>query len=90
MYWRSGGISWPAIIAQVVGMLAAIEGLSATFKLPNWLNEITFHTHDSFGYGADFSVFLGVGVGGLLYFVLGYSGVKKQKAAQDVLLGVAA
>jgi NCS1 family nucleobase:cation symporter-1 len=87
MYWHSGGVFWPAIIAQVVGMLAAIEGLSATFKLPNWLNEITFHTHDSYGYGADFSVFLGVAVGGLVYLVLAAGNVRKQADAQDALLG---
>jgi NCS1 family nucleobase:cation symporter-1 len=90
MYWHSGGIFWPAIIAQVLGMLAAIEGLSATFSLPHWLNEITFHTRDSFGYGADFSVFLGVGVGALVYFLLAFGNVRKQADAQDALLGVSA
>jgi NCS1 family nucleobase:cation symporter-1 len=90
MYWHSGGVFWPAIIAQVVGMIAAIEGLSATFKLPHWLNELTYHTRDSYGYGADFSVFLGVGVGGLLYLVLATASVRKQADAQDALLGLAA
>ena len=27
LYWSKGGISWPAIIAQVVGMFAAISAL---------------------------------------------------------------
>jgi hypothetical protein len=67
-------------------MLAAIEGLSATFKLPNWLNEITFHTHDSFGYGADFSVFLGIAVAGLLYLALAWKGVHRQADEQDRVL----
>ena len=59
LYWNSGGIFWPAIVAQVVGMFAAFSGLSATFHLPQWLNEVTYHNN-----GADFSIFLGMGVGG--------------------------
>ena len=44
LYWRNGGVVWPAIIAQLVGMYAAFSGLSATFNLPRWLNELTDHT----------------------------------------------
>ena len=65
LYWNSGGVFWPAIIAQVVGMFAAISGLSATFNLPHWLNEVTYHNN-----GADFSIFLGLGVGGAVYYLL--------------------
>jgi nucleobase:cation symporter-1, NCS1 family len=90
LYYRSGGIFWPAIIAQVIGMFAAISGLSATFTLPHWLNEITFHTQDAYHYGGDFSVFLGMGVGGLVYLILAWSGVRKQADEQDKLLGVGA
>jgi cytosine/uracil/thiamine/allantoin permease len=80
-------VFWPALIAQLVGMFAAISALSATFTLPHWLNELTFHTTDyPANFGADFSVFLGMGVGGLVYLVLGYRGVKKQADEQDVLL----
>ena len=71
---------------QLVGMYAAFSGLSATFHLPRWLNELTNHTRDSAGYGADFSIFLGLGVAGLVYFVLGWRGVRKQTAQQDTLL----
>jgi purine-cytosine permease-like protein len=87
LYWHSGGVFWPAIIAQLVGMFAAISALSATFTLPHWLNELTFHTTDSpANSGADFSVFLGVGVGGLVYLALAYGNVRQQARAQDVLL----
>jgi purine-cytosine permease-like protein len=86
MYWRAGGVFWPALIAQVIGMFAAIEALSATFHLPHWLNEITFHTEDKFGYGADFSVFLGMAVGALVYLVLAFGSVRRQADEQDVLL----
>jgi NCS1 family nucleobase:cation symporter-1 len=94
LYWRNGGFFWPALIAQLVGMFAAIEALYVDpafyFRIPRWLNEVTDHTQDAFHYGGDFSVFLGFGVGGLLYFLLAFSSVRKQADAQDVLLGVAA
>ncbi len=87
LYWRTGGVYWPALIAQLVGMYAAISALSATFTLPHWLNELTFHTTNyPANFGADFSVFLGFGVGGLVYLILGARGVRKQADEQDVLL----
>jgi purine-cytosine permease-like protein len=89
LYYRTGGIYWPAIIAQVVGMFAAISALSATFSLPHWLNEVTHHTADKFGYGADFSVYMGMAVGGLLYLVLAWRGVRAQANEQDRLLSAA-
>ena len=54
LYWRNGGVFWPAIVAQVIGMFAAISALSATFHLPQWLNLVTYHTRDAYGYGGDF------------------------------------
>src|SRR3984885_4413843 len=87
LYWRTGGVFWPALIAQLVGMFAAISALSATFTLPHWLNDLTFHTTNyPANFGADFSVFLGFGVGGLLYLILGGRSVRKQADEQDVLL----
>jgi nucleobase:cation symporter-1, NCS1 family len=86
LYWRHGGVFWPALIAQVVGMFAAIEALSATFHLPNWLNEVTYHTEDSYHYGADFSIFFGMAVGALVYLVLAFRTVRKEADEQDVLL----
>jgi NCS1 family nucleobase:cation symporter-1 len=87
LYWRSGGIFWPALIAQVVGMFAAISALSATFTLPHWLNEVTFHTTDyPANFGADFSVFFGMAVGALVYFILARKGVRSQADQQDELL----
>jgi nucleobase:cation symporter-1, NCS1 family len=89
LYYRRNGFFWPAIVAQVVGMYAAISALSTTF-LPTsvgpWLNPVTYYTRDSSGYGADFSVFLGMGVAGVLYLVLAWSGVGRQAGEQDRLL----
>jgi nucleobase:cation symporter-1, NCS1 family len=86
MYYRNGGFFWPAIIAQVVGMYAAISALSATFHLPTWLNPITYYTRDSYGYGADFSVYMGIGVAGLLYLALAWRAVRREAVEQDRLL----
>ena len=85
LYYRNGGFFWPAVIAQLVGMYAAASGLSVTpkiyFTMPTWLNEVTVHTTY-----ADFSVYLGIGVGALVYLVLAFSSVRKQADEQDRLL----
>ncbi len=86
LYWRNGGVFWPAIVAQVVGMFAAISALSATFHLPRWLNLVTYHTRDAYGFGGDFSVFFGLGVGALVYLILATRNVRKQADAQEQLL----
>ncbi|HEX4083258.1 MAG TPA: cytosine permease [Acidimicrobiales bacterium] len=86
LYYRHGGIAWAAIVAQVVGMYAAISGLSATFDLPRWLNPVTYATRDAYGYGADFSIYLGMGVAGLVYLGLGWRSVRAQADRQDQLI----
>jgi nucleobase:cation symporter-1, NCS1 family len=90
LYYRHGGIHWAAIIAQVVGMFAAIEALAATFHLPRWLNEVTVHTQDKAGFGADFSVFMGMAVAALVYIVLAWRGVRTQADEQDRMLSASA
>jgi hypothetical protein len=67
-------------------MFAAVSGLAATFHLPEWLNEVTVHTRDSFGFGADFSIYLGMGVAGALYALLAWRSVRKEADAQESLL----
>lgn len=86
LYYRNGGVFWPAVIAQIVGMYAAISALAATFHLPEWLNPVTYATRDSYGYGADFSVYMGIGVAGLLYLALAWRSVRRQADEQDRLL----
>lgn len=77
LYWRNGGVHWPAIVAQLVGMFAALMGLSQTF----FHGLLASHTGD-----ADFSVFLGLGVGGLVYLVLAGRGVRREADRQQELL----
>jgi NCS1 family nucleobase:cation symporter-1 len=87
LYYRNGGIHWPAIIAQVVGMFAAIEALSATFTLPHWLNEVTFHTTTkNVDFGADFSVFMGIAAAAVVYAALAWRRVRKEADEQDRIL----
>jgi len=90
LYWRRGGVFWPAIIAQVVGMYAAISALYVNptyyFRVPRWLNEVTDHTQDAYHYGGDFSVFLGMGVAALVYLVLAVRKVHKEAETQEQLL----
>jgi purine-cytosine permease-like protein len=77
LYWRSGGIHWAAIVAQLLGMFAALMGLSQTF----FHGLLSSHTHD-----ADFSVFLGLGVGGLVYLLLAGKEVRREADRQQELL----
>ncbi len=90
LYYRSNGIHWPAVVAQLVGMYAAASALWVTpkfyFRMPTWLNEIAFHTRDSFGYGADFSIFTGMGVAALVYLALAWRSVRQQADRQDQIL----
>jgi purine-cytosine permease-like protein len=89
MYYRAGGFFWPAIVAQLAGMFAAASGLWVTpkyyFKMPVWLNEVAYHTRDSYGYGADFSIYLGIGVAAIVYLALAWSSVRAQAKEQDRL-----
>ena len=50
------------------------------------MNEVTDHTQDASDFGGDFSIFLGMGVGGLVYLVLAGGRVRNQADPQDVLL----
>jgi purine-cytosine permease-like protein len=76
LYVRSGGIHWPGIVAQLVGMLAAASWLNA---YPAWTSPLSEHTH-----GADFSVFMGALFGATVYFVLARRSVRQEANAVSV------
>jgi purine-cytosine permease-like protein len=66
LYFRAGGIHWPAIVAQAAGGVAAYLWLNASsggvLASTGPLSRLTA--------GSDFSVFTGLLVGGLVYYVL--------------------
>jgi len=89
IYWSNGGFNWAAIGAQVIGMIAAMSALNTTFTVANWMHPIVVATAGKGNpvyYGADFSVFMGLGVGGLAYWLLARGVVKRQVKAQDQVM----
>jgi len=82
LYWRNGGIHWPALIAQVVGMVAAMMWINAE-SAPHWLAYTgPISNHFPGLAGGDFSWAIGIIVGALVYFALGASGVRREAAQQ--------
>jgi nucleobase:cation symporter-1, NCS1 family len=72
-YFRHGGVFWPAIIAQVVGMVAAAFWLNAYSPYVSPLSSRVS--------GSDFSVFMGLFFGGLVYWLLARKRVRAEAAA---------
>lgn len=69
-YWRNGGFHLPGVIAQVLGMVAALMWIDS----PAYVGPLSSRTQ-----GSDFSVFTGLLVGGLVYFVLACRSVPKEE-----------
>ena len=79
LYWRSGGVHWRAIVAQVLGTVASVMAFNQLFYVGPFARLFG-------GGGADFSVFTGVLVGGLTYFILAAGTVRREAGIQDELL----
>jgi purine-cytosine permease-like protein len=79
LYWRTAGVHWPALIAQVLGTVASV----LAFNQPFYAGPIA---RAFGGGGADFSVFTGIIVGGLVYLVLAGGSVRKEAEVQERLL----
>jgi nucleobase:cation symporter-1, NCS1 family len=76
LYWRNGGIHWPAIIAQLVGMVAALMWINAAFAWPSYTGAIS---NDFPGLaGGDFSWAIGIVVGSLVYLILAARSVRRE------------
>lgn len=73
LYYRRGGVHWPAIIAQVVGMVAAALWLNAYSPYVSPLSSRVS--------GSDFSVFMGLIFGGVTYWLLARRSVKAEAGA---------
>jgi nucleobase:cation symporter-1, NCS1 family len=78
-YFRHGGVHWPAIIAQVVGMACAALWLNAYSPYVGY-----FAARNGGPIGSDFSVFIGLFVGGVLYYVLARREVRAEGEATPV------
>jgi purine-cytosine permease-like protein len=78
-YFRQGGVYWPAIIAQVVGMVCAAFWLNAYSPYVGY-----FAARNGGPFGSDFSVFIGLIVGGGVYYLLAGRAVKAEGAATPV------
>jgi nucleobase:cation symporter-1, NCS1 family len=72
-YYRNGGVHWPAIIAQGVGMVAAALWLNAYSPYVSPLSSRVD--------GSDFSVFAGLLFGGVTYYLLARRKVRDQTSA---------
>ncbi len=78
-YYRSGGIHWPAVAAQVLGMVCAAFWLNA---YPPFVGPLASRVGGPFG--SDFSVFIGLIVGGLAYYLLARRAVRAEGDATPV------
>jgi len=78
LYWRNGGIHWPAVIAQVVGMAAALMWINAAFDVPSYTGPISNHFPGL--HGGDFSWALGIVVGAGFYWALAGRQVRQEAA----------
>jgi purine-cytosine permease-like protein len=80
LYWRWGGVHWPALVAQVLGTVASVLAFNQSF----YVGPIARIAGEG---GADFSVFTGILVGGLAYLLLAGRRVRQEAHAhQRVLL----
>jgi cytosine/uracil/thiamine/allantoin permease len=76
LYWRKGGIHWPALIAQGLGMIASLLWINASFAVPSFVGPISSALQ-----GSDLSWLLGIVVGGFVYWVLAGPRVRREATA---------
>jgi nucleobase:cation symporter-1, NCS1 family len=82
LYWRNGGVHWPAIIALAAGIVAALMWINAAFDVPSYTGPISNHFPGAVG--SDFSWALGIIVSSLVYWGLAARGVRREAAARGV------
>ncbi len=86
-YWRNGGFHIPGVVALTVGIVAAASWVN----LSVYVGPLSSRTH-----GADFSVFTGIVVAGLVYYGIARNSVRQEAQAArtagssaDMVLGQA-
>ncbi|MGO9295189.1 MAG: purine-cytosine permease family protein [Streptosporangiaceae bacterium] len=80
LYWRNGGVHWAAVIAQAVGMVAAMMWINASTAFPSYAGPLSNATS-----GSDFSWLIGIFVGAVLYWALAAHTVRKEAEETPVL-----
>lgn len=76
LYWRNGGVHWPAIFAQVLGMVAALMWINAGTAVPAYQGPLSKHFPGL--QGGDLSWLIGIVVGGGVYYLLARRGVREE------------
>ncbi len=76
LYWRNGGVNWKALVAQALGMVAAMMWIDAAFYVPSFVGPISKATG-----GADFSWAVGILVGGAAYLVMSVGSIGREMMA---------
>jgi len=74
LYWRQGGVNWKALLAQVLGMVAAMLWIDAAFYVPAFVGPLSKLTG-----GADFSWLVGILIGGLAYLLMSAGSVRRER-----------
>jgi nucleobase:cation symporter-1, NCS1 family len=82
LYWRGGGVHWPAIIALGAGIVAALMWINAAYDVPSYTGPISNHFPGLAG--GDFSWALGIIVSSLVYWALAARGVRREADATPV------
>ncbi|HEV2370683.1 MAG TPA: cytosine permease [Streptosporangiaceae bacterium] len=76
LYWRNGGIHWPALAAQVLGMVAALMWINTSTAVPSYVGPISSHFPGL--QGGDLSWAIGIVVGGGVYYLLAHRSVMRE------------
>lgn len=76
LYWRHGGIHWPAVTALASGIAAALMWINAAHDVPSYTGPLSSHFPGLVG--SDFSWALGIAVSSLVYWALAARGRRKE------------
>ncbi len=80
LYWRTGGWNIRALVAQALGMVAAMMWIDAAFYQPAYTGPIS----STLG-GSDLSWVAGIVVGSLVYFLLSWKRVRWERERTPAL-----
>jgi nucleobase:cation symporter-1, NCS1 family len=79
VYWRNGGVNWRALVAQGLGMVAALMWTDAQYYEPSYTGPIS----NALG-GSDLSWVMGIVVGAVVYAILSSASIKREVASAPV------